>query len=264
MSFNYKITYRHLIQLRDKLVNNIPSVKFEKKKTTNLDLVTNTDIFLQELIISFIKKFDDNCQIISEEGVYKKYIEFKDSCWVIDPLDGTLNYTSNLKIYCVSVAYIEDHKVMFSFVINLNLFEIFFAYRGNGAYFNGNKINSLSSKFLMNISTSSTLFLSNSNKLKRFSRGYALRNIGSQTLALCYLARGIFSCVLNDNAKIWDDIAAFLILKECNNIYYSKIKNLSGKFLFNKNLHSIAVHYSHPSIIKKYLSVDTRKRYVLF
>ena len=151
---------------------------------------------------------------MSEEFSNKIDIIKESNFWLIDPLDGTLNYVSNIPIYCISVAFVSRNSIQFGFVINLNSNEIFHAYKKKGAFFNGKKILNNSSENLINISTASILDKNISIKLKNISKGYALRNIGSQSLALCYLANGSLSAVINNVAKIWDDLAGILIINE--------------------------------------------------
>lgn len=261
MSFNFKINYSSLKKFRKELISNIPQLTNIKNKSSPLDFVTNVDLKMQRLVKNFIRSYDKKTRIISEEETTLKYIDFSEDFWLIDPLDGTLNFTSNIPCYCISVAYLKSGCVKFSFVININSFEIFYAYKNYGAYFNDKRIIFKQASNIINISSSSTLELNKKNKLANFPKGYAMRNIGSQSLALCYLANGSFSAVINKVAKIWDDMAAMLIITESKGFYYSS-KNFKGKFLFNKNLNSLAIHSSKIKLNKLLLNLDSRKRYL--
>ncbi len=262
MSFYFKIKYSILKKFRKELINNIPQITNIKNKSSSLDFVTNVDLEMQRLIKKFIRSYDKKSRIISEEESNLKFIDFSEDFWLIDPLDGTLNFASNIPCYCISVAYVKSGSVKFSFVININSFEIFYAYKNYGAYFNGERIISKQASNIINISSSSILELNKKNKLTNFPKGYAMRNIGSQSLALCYLANGSFSAVINKVAKIWDDMAAVLIITESKGFYYSN-QNFIGKFLFNKDLNSLAIHSSKANLNKKLLTLDNKKRYLL-
>ena len=72
------------------------------RKSTNIDLVTNADIESENLIISRIKKAYPEHSIISEET--DSIINNSEYTWIIDPLDGTTNFTHNLPIFAVSIA----------------------------------------------------------------------------------------------------------------------------------------------------------------
>tara|TARA_B100001059_G_C17777311_1_gene552078 strand:- start:292 stop:1086 length:795 start_codon:yes stop_codon:yes gene_type:complete len=261
VSFYFKINYSILKKFRKELIKNIPTVKIKKNKSSSLDFVTNADFKMQKLIKEFIRTYDKKSKIISEEESNLRYINFEENFWLIDPLDGTLNFASKIPCYCISVAYITNGVVIFSFVININTLEIFYAYKNNGAYFNGAKIINNQASNLINISSSSILELNKKNKLNNFPKGFAMRNIGSQSLALCYLANGSFSAVINKVAKVWDDVAAILIITESKGSYYSNQK-LKGKISFNKDLNSLAVHSSKIELKKILLDLDDKKRYL--
>ena len=72
------------------------------RKSTNIDLLTNADIESENLIISRIKKAYPEHSIISEET--DSIINNSEYTWIIDPLDGTTNFTHNLPIFAVSIA----------------------------------------------------------------------------------------------------------------------------------------------------------------
>ena len=80
------------------------------KKSTNIDLVTNADIESEKIIISKIKKNYPNHSIISEEG--GSIINNSEYTWVIDPLDGTTNFTHNLPIFAVSIALKRKDEII--------------------------------------------------------------------------------------------------------------------------------------------------------
>ena len=261
MSFYFKINYSILKKFRRELIINIPKIINKKKKSSSLDFVTNADLKMQKIITKFIRTYDKKSKIISEEGNNLKFINFENSFWLIDPLDGTLNFVSKIPCYCISVAYVENRSVMFSFVININSFEIFYAYRNHGAFFNGIRIIPKPASNIINISSSSILELNKIDKLDNFPKGYAMRNIGSQSLALCYLANGSFSAVINKVAKIWDDIAAVLIISESKGYYFST-QVFKGRFFFNKDLNSLAIHSSKINLSKKLLGLNDKKKYL--
>ncbi|MCX8111093.1 MAG: inositol monophosphatase, partial [Syntrophorhabdaceae bacterium] len=163
-----------------------------------IDLVTDVDLACQERIIGLIKEAFPEDDIISEEK--KNYIEGNKNRWIIDPLDGTTNYAHAYPFFCTSIAYEEKGIVTVGAVYNPIFKELFYARRGQGAYFNGKRI-SVSKIGILKEALLSTGFpydlpTSKNNNIDNFIsfiyEAQAIRRDGSAALNLCYLACGRF------------------------------------------------------------------------
>src|SRR3989344_6613524 len=109
------------------------------KKESFRDIATEADIYAEKKIIEIIKQDDDSPIVSEESGIYGNLDE-KKNFWVVDPLDGTVNYTHNFPLYAVSVAYLEQGVPVVGVIYNPFLNELFYGAKELGVYKNHNKI----------------------------------------------------------------------------------------------------------------------------
>lgn len=116
---------------------NLGKVKNIERKREEINLVTEIDKGSEKKIIEFIKsKFPNHGILAEESGETSKTSEYK---WIIDPLDGTTNYTHSFPVFCVSIALEYKGEVIIGVVYDPNLDELFYAEKGKGAFLNGKK-----------------------------------------------------------------------------------------------------------------------------
>jgi myo-inositol-1(or 4)-monophosphatase len=116
------------------------------KRKQKRDIVTLKDILLERKIINFIeKRFPYKCTIISEELRNKEYNKTEEYLWVIDPVDGTVNFANGIPIYSTSIALLKDLVPIYGLVYAPKLNRIYRAIRGEGAFCN-NKVIKVSNK----------------------------------------------------------------------------------------------------------------------
>mgnify|MGYP001163340223 CR=1 FL=1 len=188
------------------------------------NLVTEYDFKSEKYIIDEIKKAFPTHNIVSEEkGSVDNKSEYD---WIIDPLDGTVNYANNIPIFSVSIALIKAGQLIAGAIYQPILDELFYAERGNGAFLNGERIN-VSNKNELNTSLLVTGFpydIDNDpkNTIKSFtnviSRGIPIRRLGSAALDLAYVAAGRFEGFWEVNLNSWDVAAGILIVQEAGGI----------------------------------------------
>ena len=117
------------------------------KKSTNIDLVTKADIESEDFIIKKIQETFPEHSILSEER--GELLSDSEYLWVIDPLDGTTNFTHNLPIFAVSIGLVKKGvEVICGVVHNPAADKCFYAEKNKGAYLNKNKIKVSSSRTL--------------------------------------------------------------------------------------------------------------------
>jgi len=203
-----------------------PSFRQAKTKSTTLDLVTKADYLSEKLIIRNIKHKFPGHQIISEEQNSLDNSKFKIHnsyfTWVIDPLDGTTNYSHQFPFYCVSIALVKNNKILLGVVYNPNLDELFYACAGKGACFNHKRLKVSNTKSL-NKSLLATGFPyiireSPGDNFRNFQNfclnAQAIRRAGAAALDLAYLAAGRFDGFWERELKPWDTAAGVIILTE--------------------------------------------------
>lgn len=197
----------------------------------DIDIVTEADKLSEDFIIDAIKRNFPDHGILSEEtaaiaGAGKLR-------WIIDPLDGTTNYSHGYPVFCVSIALENEGAIILGVIYDPMREDMFVAVRSEGAYLNNKKINVSSVK---NISRSllATGFPydireSKDNNLDYFNamatKVQAIRRAGSAALDLAYLAAGRFDGFWELKLKPWDTAAGCLMVEEAG----GKISDISGK-----------------------------------
>jgi myo-inositol-1(or 4)-monophosphatase len=182
--------------------------------------VTEADHASEQAIIDIIQKtYPDHFILTEESGEIRTDSEYK---WIIDPIDGTINFSNGIPICCVSIGVEKDGEIILGAVYNPLMNEMFFAEKGMGATLNGKKI-SVSSKTSISNSCLVTGFpytyldtpngpLQVFEKLIR--RGIPVRRLGSAALDLCWTAAGRFDGFYEHKLQAWDSAAGFLIVEE--------------------------------------------------
>jgi len=188
------------------------NIKEIEQKSSFSDLVTKHDKYSQKIIIESIKNYFPNDGILAEEGVF----ENSNNLWIIDPIDGTINYIHGLPNFAISIAYFEHEKPVFGLVYSPTLNEIFVGINKEGSYLNSVKLK-LESKSKLEETVGSISFSENftgrfislmENKVRR------IRILGSAAISACYVGAGKFDFFISKNAHPWDIAAAFIIVKE--------------------------------------------------
>lgn len=189
-------------------------------KQNESDVVTEVDKKCENLIRSAIHEKFPCHGIISEESGYEN--SDREWCWVVDPLDGTTNFSQGLPAFSVSIA-LEHHKeAVVAVVYAPYLDELFHAVKGQGAFLNGDSI-VCSRKWNIKEVVAATGVpydkLDNpDNNLKEINsvvpnvRG--VRRLGSAAIDLCYVAAGFFDAYWELNINRWDVAAGTLIALE--------------------------------------------------
>lgn len=191
---------------------------FSIEEKAQNDYVTDSDRRAETMIRERILKEFPADEILGEEygvsGASKRL-------WIIDPIDGTVNYMNHFPFYTVSIAYEEDGETVFGIVSVPEQDEIFYAKRGEGAYLNSEKIavSTLESHKALAILVPPHRHHEELDgylaSMRRLYEIYSdVRSIGSAALSLCYLASGRVSCYYERLLHIYDIASGLLIAKE--------------------------------------------------
>lgn len=188
------------------------------KESVN-NLVTEVDQASERLITQIIKEAYPDHGIIGEEyGEHDIQANYK---WIIDPIDGTVNYAHGIPLCCISIGLMDGDKMLMGAVYNPMMNELFFAEKGKGAFLNDLPIQ-VSSKtdfgkaFL--VTGFPYHFPEGKNPFSIFERlvtsGIPVRRLGSAALDLCWVACGRFDGFWEYNLNPWDVAAGYLIVEE--------------------------------------------------
>jgi myo-inositol-1(or 4)-monophosphatase len=207
------------------------SFTISSKSNVN-DLVTQADKESEEAIFEVIRESYPDHYILSEEaGELKMDSNIK---WIIDPIDGTVNFANGIPICCVSIAVEQDGKMILGAVYNPFMNEFFFAEKGFGATLNDQKIK-VSDKDDLGRACLVTGFpysyLDRPNgPVQVFERlirqNIPLRRLGSAAIDLCWVAAGRFDGFYEHNLKAWDSAAGFLMVEEAG----GQVTDFTGKY----------------------------------
>lgn len=200
------------------------------------DLVTSLDLEIEKFLIKCIKQNYPNYSIVSEE--YNSDEEIADDCFIIDPIDGTANFTNNLPLWGIQIACRKNGETVAS-VIDLPEFgELYYANR-TGAYLNGKKIHTKV------VPIKNALYAiegydeaSAIKKMQYYSRKY--RVFGTSSVELAFLACGRIHGFNHRKETPWDYEPGLFLCKMAG----AKIKNVRG-------FHAAAMNQKFLDILEK-------------
>ena len=196
-----------------------------RAKFNDSDIVTEADKASEQVIINNINRTYPQHAILSEE-MGGNAIE-SDYRWIIDPLDGTTNFSNGLPLFSVSIAVEYRGEVIVGVVYAPYLDEMFHAVKGGGAWLNGKPI-APSGKESLSHSVVTTGFpvdkdTTTDNNLDNVSRVLprvrGMRRLGSAAIDLCYVAAGFLDGYWEMNLHTWDVAAGQLVVQEAGACY---------------------------------------------
>ncbi|MDR1522371.1 MAG: inositol monophosphatase [Endomicrobium sp.] len=221
---------------------------------SEIDPVTQADKGSQKAIIKIIKDtFPEHGILAEEDGVNEVDKEY---CWIIDPLDGTVNFVHSLPMFAVSVGLKYKNEIITGVVYSPLMNEVFIAEKGKGAWLNSKKIKVSSIKDnirALGVTGFPYSIKKDNNKiLKNFERvivkAQGVRRLGSAALDLAYVACGRFEFFWEQDLKAWDIAAGILLVKEAGGI----VSDYSGDkdCLFKSTMLASNILKIHKEILK--------------
>ena len=196
--------------------------KLQVSKKGPTDFVTNSDLKTEKVIIEELKKAKPHYSIISEENGIENNKD-KNNTWIIDPIDGTVNFLHGIPHFAISIALKSNKEIISGIIFDPIKNEMFYAEKNNGAYFNNQRIR-VSKKNEIN----DCLFVTGGKIKKEPDLPY--RKSGCAALDMAYVASGRYDGYFQNNLNLWDIAAGILLVKEAggmvNEINLSIIKNI--------------------------------------
>ena len=214
------------------------------------DFVTSADRRTEKILIEELQKAHPDYGIVTEEsGIINK--SNTKNRWIIDPIDGTMNFLNGIPQFAISVGYEEEGDILCGVIFNPIMNEMFCAEKGNGAYLNNTRIR-VSNKKQLRDSLIVTGGPKGSSKIKDkiFSEYIVVsknvsnvRKLGSAALDIAYVACGRFDGYWQRELNYWDIAAGLIILREAggfieffdNNKNHPLEKNILAT---NSNIHN--------------------------
>lgn len=204
--------------------------KISNKEGIN-NLVTEADHASEKAIFEVIQNDYPDDFILSEEAGEKP--SGSNIKWIVDPIDGTVNFAHGIPICCVSIGVEQDGQMIMGAVYNPFINEFYFAQKGFGATLNDNLIKVSEETEVVKsclVTGFPYTYLDQPNgPLEVFSRmirkGVPVRRLGSAAMDLCWVAAGRFDGFFEHKLNAWDSAAGFLIVEEAG----GKVTDFSGK-----------------------------------
>ena len=185
------------------------------------DFVTSADKRTEKILIDELQKAHPEYGIITEEiGIINK--SNVKNRWIIDPIDGTMNFLNGIPQFAMSIGYEEEGEIKCGVIFNPIMNEMFIAEKGNGAYLNNSRIRVSNKKKLKDAllvtggpkvesKIKDKIFSEYINVSKNVSN---VRKFGSAALDMAYVACGRFDGYWQRELNYWDIAAGIIILKE--------------------------------------------------
>ncbi len=200
--------------------------KLQVSKKGPKDFVTNSDIKTEKVIIEELKKARPNYSIISEENGIENNKDLKNT-WIIDPIDGTINFLHGIPHFAISIALRSNNEIVSGLIYDPIKNEMFFAEKDKGSFLNNQRIR---------VSKRGNLedcLVATSGKINK-DYDFNYRKSGCAALDLAYVACGRFDGYFQNNLNLWDIAAGIVIVKEAGGV-------INDIDIFNQKINKIIV-----------------------
>lgn len=195
-----------------------------------INIVTEVDKKSEEIIVNRIQKDFPSHDILAEEGAGKR--KNADYRWIVDPLDGTVNYNNGYPFFGPSIAVEYKGELVLGVVFLPKSNEIFIAEKASGSELNGQKISVSKESKLINTLLATGFAYQREEQLDKslnyfrdfIHKSRAVRRDGMAEGDLCYLACGRFDGFWEEHLSPWDVAAGTLIIREAG----GKVTNFDG------------------------------------
>ena len=172
--------------------------------------MTNSDLKTEKIIIEELKKAKPNYSIISEENGIENNKD-RNNTWIIDPIDGTINFLHGVPHFAISVALKSNEEIVSGLIFDPIKNEMFYAEKDSGAFFNNQRI-----KVSKKNKIEDCLFASG-GKVKN-ELELPQRKSGCAALDMAYVAAGRYDGYFQKDLNLWDIAAGIVIVKEAGGI----------------------------------------------
>jgi len=187
------------------------------------DIQVEADLVAEKIIKDKIRENFSSHSILSEEA--GEDVKEKEFLWIVDPLDGTINFARHIEEYCVSIALCHNDEIILGVIYQPTLDKLFWAEKGKGAYLNDRKISvATTSKLIdtMGAMDITSQLGARERNMNIFSKLLPLvrhmRIFGSSALHMARLAQGQIDIYFKMHYNYWDYAAGIIIVQEAGGI----------------------------------------------
>jgi myo-inositol-1(or 4)-monophosphatase len=229
-----------------------------KTKSNRNDLVTDMDEATERYFIEKIRSSYPDHQILGEEGFGDEFKELSGVTWIIDPIDGTMNFVHQQRNFAISIGIYEENAGKLGYIYDVVHDELYHAQKGSGAYMDDVKLPSLQEVSVEDSVIALNAQWVSSNKridpalltpLVQTVRG--TRSYGSAAIEMAYIASGRLDAYISMRLAPWDFAAGKILIEEVGGV----VTDLEGKELdpLHKSSLFVAKPGLHKTILTKYL-----------
>ena len=263
--FDIQLLRDAVYQSADKIKDLRDTVQINSKDSI-VDLVTSADLASEKILLDAIKSIFPNDGIISEESEIVN--PGAERTWVIDPLDGTVNYSNNIPQVAITVLLLEKDIPVQTYILDIYQDILYEGYKDQGAFKNGEKLKISKKPTLENavIATGfpydrtslSSDYIPTFESVLRNTGG--IRRFGSAALDVCWIADNKFDGYFEFFMKPWDTLGASLILQEAGGKVTDEslsFPSLNSKLLMASNS---LIHDKFVKLVTSNLSQNIKHR----
>ncbi len=196
-----------------------------EEKTHKKDLVTNIDRAIEKFLAEKIQHRYPSHLILGEETYGHQISELDGIIWMIDPIDGTMNFIHEKRDFAISIGIYEDGLGKIGLIYDVMANELFHCMQGEGLFLNDLQFPRLQPALLAEslVALNSAWFHDNPFVDKKFMNQFAkdirgARTIGSAAIQLAYVATGKFDAYLSMKLCPWDIAAGIVMLNEVGGV----------------------------------------------
>ncbi|MEH7177327.1 inositol monophosphatase family protein [Neobacillus vireti] len=223
-----------VMEAGDKIRDSFNKTLNIQTKSDPNDLVTNIDKEIEQFFIGKIRGTFSNHRILGEEGFGDAVSDLDGVVWIIDPIDGTMNFIHQQRNFAISLAVYEKGIGKIGIIYDVVHGELYHAIDGKGAFMNDMQLPSLSKKTVKEsiIALNATWVMENRRidhnliiPLVRDARG--TRSYGTAALEMVFVATGRVDAYISMRLSPWDVAAGAVIINELGGV----VTNLRGEKL---------------------------------
>ncbi|PYZ93287.1 inositol monophosphatase [Salipaludibacillus keqinensis] len=223
------------------------------------DLVTDVDKNVEAFFLEKLSETFPTHRLMGEEGSFEQIKDLSGIVWILDPIDGTINFVHQESNFAISIGIFLEGEPIIGFVYDVMRDELFSSFKGNGAYLNGEPLPKLPKNALnesiLSFNAGWMLKDRRLEKLVHSSRG--IRSYGVAALEMAYVASGRLDAYISFNLAPWDIAGGYALLQEVG----GKATNFRGEALnfLEKDTLIAANPWIHDEIINTIYNQDNKQ-----
>ncbi|MET1013441.1 MAG: inositol monophosphatase family protein [Paenisporosarcina sp.] len=234
-------------------------LSIESKADAN-DLVTNIDKEIEQFFISQINAIYPDHLILGEEGFGNQLEHLEGVVWMLDPIDGTMNFIHQKRNFAISLGIYKDGDGILGYIYDVVLDELYSAHKGHGAFLNDERIPMLEKTSIQEAIIGMNAgwvvpnrHIENKGLIQLVNDVRGIRSYGSAALELAYVATGRIDAYMSMRLSPWDVAGGMVIASEVGAV----ATNLKGESLkmLGTDTFFVARDGLHEQILNKYIKL---------